>query len=243
MYSSCLNYINDTIQFTLCYHRRGRRTHHFAQWVHWSNRVERKGSSRTSSRWWIGLRQGMPSSQYHRSLPLRLPDFLFCYFYFIFSSHCLLLAQIFEAEQANLHAEPLVAAQVLSDAIACICLLLFTTARDESLWIRSHMLQHSTDALSLIMDGNRGADWVGGNTYHKEIFVYLYGALQASATIEERMKNDLVLACICDKSHHLQIQKSQQMIEEDGTHPWVKYSFEKLRLLSIWIDLYTPRIV
>ena len=132
-----------------------------------------------------------------------------------------------------MHAEPLVAAQVLSDAIACICLLLFTTAREESLWIRSRMLQHSTDALSLIMDGNRGADWVGGNTYHKEIFVYLYGALQASATIEERMKNDLVLACICDKSHHLQIQKSQQMIEEDGTHPWVKYSFEKLRLLSI----------
>ena len=95
------------------------------------------------------------------------------------------------------------------------------------------MLQHSTDALSLIMDGNGGADWVGGSTYLKEIFVYLYGALQASATIEGQMKNNMVLTNICDESHLLLLQKSQQMIEEGSTHPWVRKSFEKLRLLSI----------
>lgn len=124
------------------------------------------------------------------------------------------------------------AAQVLADAIARTYLLLSTSAIAESLWIRSLMFQRSIEALSLLRDSRGSAEWVGGNTYQKEVFIFLYGTFKASAIIEGQMKEDVALVSLHSSSYLSLLQGGQEVLLEGRGHPWILESFQKLQSLS-----------
>ena len=78
------------------------------------------------------------------------------------------------------------------------------------------------------MDDEGGVDWVGGSTYQKEVFVYLYGALSASAAVEKRMKQDSLFVSISDESCSALLERVRPVIL-DG-HPWIQVLFDDLCL-------------
>ena len=100
-----------------------------------------------------------------------------------------------------MHAEPLVAAKVLSTALALTCFhLAGTTADVVSKWVRSHTVTNLIDAVT-ILEGSGAAqsDWVGGCTYQKEVFTYLSSALQSSLAIESLFKGHKNFNTICEE--------------------------------------------
>ena len=136
------------------------------------------------------------------------------------------VTQIFEAEQANLHCEPLVAVKILGDALAHSSILLSSSSKNASDWIRSQVLQHATDSLSLLLNDKGGVEWVGGSTYQKEVFVFLYGSLSALSAVEKQMKQDKQYVSIFDDTF-ISLLKSVQPAILDG-HPGIKLLLQDL---------------
>ena len=170
----------------------------------------------------------------------------------LFSSLLFPIHQIFEAEQANLHAEPLVAAKVLSTALALTCFHLagtsteICTADAVSKWVRSHAVTNLVDAMSLLRgSGAAHSDWVGGCTYQKEVFTYLSSALQSSLAIESLFREHKNFNTVCgeipsqlfstqptDCDADVEGSRSHLRVISDG-HPIIKRAYEEFCAIVI----------
>ena len=87
-----------------------------------------------------------------------------------------------------MHAEPLVAARVLGTALALCSVRLASSATALALsnWIRALIVQQCVDAVDLIQEqGSSGieSEWVGGCTYQKETFTFIYGAFESTLAL------------------------------------------------------------
>jgi hypothetical protein len=97
-----------------------------------------------------------------------------------------LCSKIFEAEQANLHAEPLVGARVLGRALALAAVQSSTTA--EAARARSHLQAHLLWSACGAADvAARAVDltWIGGGTHQKDIYTYVIGSLATAHALLE----------------------------------------------------------
>ena len=116
--------------------------------------------------------------------------------------------------------------KILGDALAHSSILLSSSSKNASDWIRSQVLQHATDSLSLLLNDKGGVEWVGGSTYQKEVFVFLYGSLSALSAVEKQMKQDKQYVSVFDETF-ISLLKSVQPAILDG-HPGIKLLLQDL---------------
>lgn len=119
-------------------------------------------------------------------------------------------------------------------ALCSLRLALFATAVSD--WINALLLQQCVDAASLLEEqGASGieSEWVGGCTYQKETFTFLYGAFESTLALRRcvggvsKDVNDSVLS---------QTQTQRDVVQEHGEggggvshhgvldqgHPWIQ---------------------
>jgi hypothetical protein len=144
-----------------------------------------------------------------------------------------------------LHAEPSVAATVLSVALALCSLRLAFSLDAISQWIRFTVLQLSLDAVSLlyILKEAEATEWAGGWTYEKEIFALLEGTLQSSIAMERNFSEQVELSH--DSMRLFQsgkgIEGKARIFRTEQWHPRIKELFcEMCSLSPVTVDPYVP---
>jgi hypothetical protein len=132
--------------------------------------------------------------------------------------------KIFEAEQSNLHIEPLVGAHVLAVAVAETAKRLMSTTNIENhafqegrKIIIAAMNQYIQDAQSMLNEDQGDHEWVGGFSYQKDVFTYLYGALHLGVMGAMRCKECLDISV--NMNHN---------IKSSTSHPWILNSLHAL---------------
>lgn len=116
-----------------------------------------------------------------------------------------------------MHAEPLVAARVLGTALALCSLRLASSAPAVSDWIRTFILQQCADAVDLLQEqGASGveSEWVGGCTYQKETFTFLYGAFESTIALQRDAVSKSNAPLECDDS---MLSPNQRDLVRGGT--------------------------
>lgn len=146
-----------------------------------------------------------------------------------------------------MHAESLVAARVLGTALALCSLRLASSAPTVSDWIRSFILQQCTDAVDLLQEqGASGveSEWVGGCTYQKETFTFLYVAFESTIALQRDSVSKSSAPLECDgsvlspnqrdlirgaeaKREHEILPLHQRVV--DRGHPWIQQIFPLIR--------------
>jgi hypothetical protein len=152
-----------------------------------------------------------------------------------------------------LHAEPLVAACVLGTALAICSMRLASSAPAVSDWIRTFILQQCADAVDLLQEqGASGveSEWVGGCTYQKETFTFLYGAFESTIALQRDSVSKSSALLECDGSVLSPNQRDlirggagagagggggeQEILSQyhrvvDRGHPWIQQIFPLIR--------------
>lgn len=148
-----------------------------------------------------------------------------------------------------MHAEPLVAARVLGTALALCSLRLASSAPALSDWIRTFILQQCADAVDLLKEqGASGieSEWVGGCTYQKETFTFLYGAFESTIALQRDAVSKSSASLECDGSVLSPYQRNlirggaaagggeQETLPlyhrvVDRGHPWIQQIFPLIR--------------
>jgi hypothetical protein len=92
-----------------------------------------------------------------------------------------LCSKIFEAEQANLHIEPLVAARVLSQALGRVVGDAASSAGASAApaRLRTHLLQAGVNGARVAARA-AGLRWIGGGLYQKDVYAHVAAALAAA---------------------------------------------------------------
>jgi hypothetical protein len=135
-----------------------------------------------------------------------------------------------------LHAEPSVAATVLSIALALCSLRLALSSNAVSQWIRLTVLQLSFDAASLLnaIKEAEATEWAGGWTYDKEVFALLEGTLQSSILMERQFSEHVELSH--DSTRLFQSGKGiggrARIYRTEQWHPRIKELFCEMCSLS-----------
>lgn len=159
-----------------------------------------------------------------------------------------------------MHAEPLVAARVLGTALALCSLRLASSAPEVSDWIRTFILQQCGDAVDLLQEqGASGieSEWVGGCTYQKETFTFLYGAFESTIALQKDAVCKSSAPLECDGSVLSPNQRDlirgagggggeQEILPlyhrvVDRGHPWIQQIFPLIRdALVYYAPVHTP---
>jgi hypothetical protein len=139
---------------------------------------------------------------------------------------------------------------VLGTALALCSLRLASSAPAVSDWIRTFILQQCGDAVDLLQEqGASGieSEWVGGCTYQKETFTFLYSAFESTIALQRDAVSKSSAPLECDDS--VSSQKQRDLIRGAGGgegggeqdilplyhrvvdrgHPWIQQIFPLIR--------------
>ena len=120
-------------------------------------------------------------------------------------------------------------------ALCSLRLVLFATAVSD--WISALLLQQCVDAASLLEEqGASGieSEWVGGCTYQKETFTFLYGAFESTLALRRcgvsKDVSDSVLSQTQTQTQRDVVQGHGEGVGEglrhhgvlDQGHPWIQ---------------------
>lgn len=127
--------------------------------------------------------------------------------------------QIFEADQANLHAEALISAAVLSSVFGVVVNALPPTA---TIGISKFFFSRAESAVSLLQLSMQKLSWIGGPSYQPNVFNFAYCALSAARMLRSSHPASISCEDIIEAEKRLKIscyqlvRRSNQLVTSSG---------------------------